>query len=132
MRTGKLILIILALGFISLVACSAGKIERPDWFWNPGMDGRTGGIGVSGPHVKGVNAQRRLAISRAINEIARQKGIEVKNVLKVTREGNRDKENTTQHSYSIQTVDGKSVTAMINDIWENPETNEIYVWMVVK
>lgn len=131
MKKGKLLLIILALACISL-ACSAGKTERPEWFWNPNMGGKIGGIGVSGPHVKGINAQRQLAISRAADEIARQKGIKVKNVLKVSRKGSRDSVNTIQHSYSIQTVEGETVIAVIKDIWENPETNEIYVWMVTK
>ncbi|MFW6099758.1 MAG: hypothetical protein ACOC90_00090, partial [Bacteroidota bacterium] len=98
MKKRNIILIVLTLGCISL-ACSAGKTERPDWFWNPSMDGQIGGIGASGPHVRGINAQRQLAISRAIDEIARQMEVEVSNVVKMLQKGNQDKVNTTRHSY---------------------------------
>lgn len=96
------------------------------------MDGNTGGIGVSGPHVKGINAQRKLAIRRAVEEIARQRGVEVRNILQLVQEGNRDRVHTYHKNYSIHTTEGRTITAEIKDIWKDQETNELYVWMVVK
>ncbi|MBI4746206.1 MAG: hypothetical protein HY786_06650 [Deltaproteobacteria bacterium] len=34
--------------------------------------------------------------------------------------------------YSIQIVDGKTVKAAVREVWEDPKTGELYVWMVIQ
>ncbi len=120
-----------------LVSCSSGqniKLEngKPYWYWRPNVDGKTGGVGISGMHIKGLNAQRGLAIQRAIDDISRQLGVEVKNITKTTTVGNQNSVHTEMETYSIQMVDGTTVKATIRELWEDSDTNELYVWMVVK
>ncbi len=133
----KLTLIFLCVCACSLISCSSGqniKLEngKPYWYWRPNVVDQPGGVGISGMHIKGLNAQRALAIQRAIDDIARQLGVEVKNFTKSTTVGNQDSVRTGLESYSIQMVDGTTVKATIRELWEDPVTDELYVWMVIK
>lgn len=83
-------------------------------------------------HVHGKNAQRSLAIKRAIDEIAQQLGVTVNNVALVGTVANKAGSSTSVESYSFQTVDGQVVKAVIRGTWEDPQTSELYVWMVAQ
>jgi len=105
--------------------------SKPDWFWRPNVEGNIGGVGVAGPHINGINAQRELAVSRAIEDIGRQLGVKVSSVSKTASTGSKDGVQTQMETYSIQTVEGQTVRARIREFWEDPETRKLYVWMVV-
>lgn len=94
--------------------------------------GKTGGVGIAGPHINGVSAQRELAVQRAIDDIGRQLGVTVSSISKVASTGSKQGVQTQMTSYSIQTVSGKTVRAKIMEFWEDPETGKLYVWMVVE
>ncbi len=119
--------ILLLLTLIITVACSAkSNAVYPDWFYKPSGDGYTGGIGISGTHFLGKTAQRELAISRAIDDISRQLGIDVNNKIVVSSTNTE----TNINAYSIQSVNGQKFRAKIVEIWLHPTTNEMYVYMV--
>ncbi len=122
--------------FFLLASCSSkpGAVHtgKPDWFYKPSAGGKIGGIGIAGEHVSGLNAQKSLAIERAIDDIAKQLGVEVKQITTVTSVGNQDTVRTEIATYSIQTVNGEVVKAVIMEFWEDPESSKLYVWMVVK
>ena len=130
---------LLLAGIMTVISCyhtqNVAKNQRtgkPEWYYKPGMDGKIGGVGISGRHIKGPNAQRELAVTRAIDDISRQMGVEVSNVTKVHTAGTRDSAQTQMDIYSIQTVNGQTVKARIREFWEDPDTNQLYVWMVVE
>jgi len=122
--------------FFLLASCSSTPapphVKRPDWFYKPSVDGRIGGIGIAGEHVKGFNAQKTLAIERAIDDIARQLGVNVKNITTAATVGSQDTFQSTMETYSVQTVNGKTVKAVIMEFWEDRESRKLYVWMVVQ
>ena len=71
--------------FLSLVLLSCGGVEKstscpPKWFYEPVYKGRVCGVGVAGPHLRGVYYQRNLAIQRAMENLALQKGVKVKSL----------------------------------------------------
>lgn len=107
-------------------------VQKPVWFYTPSQAGGVGGVGISGTHIKGPFAQRELAISRAVDEIARQMGVNVQNVLKTSAEVSGSSVKTSLETYSIQTSDGKIVKASVREIWIDPVSNELYVWMIAK
>jgi hypothetical protein len=109
------------------------KDEKPSWYWNPSKDGLVGGVGVSKVHINGVDAQRRLAVSRAIDAIAVQYGVKVRNITSVSSKADSSgASNVSIESYSIQSSDGINVSASVREFWIDPYTNELYVWMVVE
>lgn len=132
-----LVILLLSAGFMA-ISCYhtqnvAGNADKPDWYYRPGVGGKIGGVGISGPHVMGPNAQRELAVTRAIDDISRQMGVEVQNITKIETTGSSGSGTQTQmESYSLQTVRGETVRAKIKEFWEDPVTKQLYVWMVVE
>ncbi len=131
-----LICIFLLIG-LCLVSCYHTQnvvkdVNKPEWYYRPNIAGKIGGVGISGPHVSGLNAQRDLAVTRAIDDISRQMGVAVQNITKIETIGDKNSTQTQMESYSIQTVKGETVRAKIKEFWEDPETKQLYVWMVVE
>ncbi|MDD5771901.1 MAG: hypothetical protein PHX78_00375 [bacterium] len=105
---------------------------KPEWYWNPGMKGNIGGVGTSGIHIKSENEQRKLAIERALDDIARQLGVKVNSYLVTATTGTQNDAKTYMGTYSVQTSDSKSVKANIEEIWKDEKSGEIHVWMVLQ
>jgi PBP1b-binding outer membrane lipoprotein LpoB len=105
---------------------------QPKWVYETSKDGKIGGVGISKPHFNGKTAQRMLAISRALDEIAKQMGVKVSTIQKISSVANSDNSTTNLESYSFQTTNGKVISAKIQSFWEDKTTDELYVWMVVE
>lgn len=106
---------------------------RPEWYYNPSAGGKVGGVGVSGIHVNGKTGQKQLAVERALSEIASQLGVKVASYSKVeSNSSSAGGSSVKGESLSLFTVDGQTVNASIVEIWEDPRTKELYVWMVAK
>ena len=102
----------------------------PNWVFNSTAGGKykIGGVGVSKRTIDGVTKQREIATSRAIDEIAKQMGVKVSN----TSLSHSTKNNSSFEQYSLQTVEGNKVNAVIKEVWHNEKTGELYIWMVVE
>jgi hypothetical protein len=102
---------------------------RPAWFFNPTMGKYTyGGIGVAGRSSKGISGQRRLAISKAIDELAFQLGVSVKSIVETTQK----QSNSEYQSYSVQTTTGDVFSAKLMEVWYDNEKEELYAWMIIE
>ena len=131
MKKNLLVSIVISLFLISCVSVPRGG-GKPSWVNSPSVSGKVAGIGICGTHVNGKNAQRNLSIKRAIDEIAAQLGVTVNNVSLVGTVGTSSGASTSVESYSLQSVDGKVVTAVIKGTWQDPKTSELYIWMVTR
>jgi hypothetical protein len=106
---------------------------KPEWYYNPTLSkGEIGGVGVSGIHVDGKTGQKRLAVERALASIARQMGVKVQSFSNLRSETEGGSTGVSGESVSFFTVEGQNVRAYIKQIWEDPYTKELYVWMVTK
>lgn len=106
------------------------QTKQPNWIYEPSQNGKIGGVGSSKTHIEGKTAQRSLAISRALDEIARQMGVSVNSVQKIATQGSSSGISTHIESYSVQTTSGKIVNASIKEVWYNEHDDELFVWMV--
>lgn len=111
---------------------SAQKSGLPSWIFNPSMGGKLGGVGASLPHVKGVSAQRTMAIARAFDEIARQMGTTVDTTLATQTIASNGSASSTLQTYSVHTTSGKVVVGEVREFWFNEQDNNLYVWVVTK
>ncbi|MBZ4683246.1 MAG: hypothetical protein PWP46_126 [Fusobacteriaceae bacterium] len=136
-------LIILLLFVLTIIGCANSNINNfgqekklvkldkvyPEWFYNPRMNKYSyAGVGVAKESAYGVYRQRQLAIERGIDEIARQLGTKVSTIT----ERVETESNSKFSVYSVQTVDGNIVQAILQEIWIDERTKEMYAWLVVK
>lgn len=120
----------------SLFACSSQPqqaaqpqgLQRPAWIDNPRSVGKTVGVGQAGYHFKGRSAQRELATSRALDEIARQMGVTVNSIMVINQQHTNASSNVNLSSSSEQSVQGRVVNAVIHDEWK--EGDNLYILMV--
>lgn len=124
---------------ISSISCATKVVEvqdpnkAPDWIYNSSYNGKIGGVGYSRTHIKGINAQRELATRRALEDIARQKGVRVDSQMEIH---STSKSSGTQgsNSSSIVTITNQrgiaTIKAKVRAVWINPSTKEMYVHMV--
>lgn len=130
MRRLYALLLPLALLFVAC-ASTPSPNAKPSWIMQANQEGKIGAIGVAGrTYDQSFSTQRKLAITRALDELSLQQGVEVK----LNMQKSEQSTNSTSHtqidersSYSAS----NSVTAHIEDVWMDKNTNEFYVWMVL-
>ena len=101
---------------------------EPKWVLDPYIglpEGSVAAIGCAREHFKGKSAQRKLAISRAIDEIATQVETNVNNAL-LTR---RTKSSSSMNSTSLQSVKNVNVKTKVKDIYIYANNN-MCAWVI--
>lgn len=120
--------------FLLISACSNKPTNisspQPAWVNKPNLNGKIGAVGSSRPQFKGKTVQRRVATSRALDELAQQSGVEVGNIIM-----RKEYSSTTGTSFSTQVqstqrTTGVTVNAHIEEVWTDPKTKEMYIWLV--
>ena len=106
------------------------KYDEPSWIMNPNQSGKTGAVGSSHRHINGTRAQRKLAITSALDELSLQQGVKVEMSMQKKEHVANDRVSTDVK------IDGKysanhTITAHIQEIWKNPISDELYIWMVM-
>lgn len=94
-------------------------------------DNEVKGIGIAKRHINGPQAQRKAAVSKAIDEIASQLGTTVSSVVQSKVETHNKSASKEMSAYSIQTVDGKKIQARIMKSYKNKK-GVLYILMVGK
>ena len=132
LRISTLILALLLLGGCALLTpkSSGGK---PAWVLNPNQGGKVGAVGVAGKtYDQRLSTQRKLAITRALDELAMQQGVEVSLSMTKQEHLSNNKASTSMDVDSrYKTSNDSAITAHIEAIWKDPYTNELYVWLVL-
>jgi hypothetical protein len=132
-------LLILVASVILFVGCVNGlktdniSVVKPEpkWLANPYIDNdEYAAVGCSYKHTNGVTAQKKLAISRAIDSIATQKRVTVDNVnLRRKHLSNGGNINSSLESTSLHTVNNLSVSTKTKAIYTKKD-GEICAWVV--
>lgn len=104
--------------------------DMPDWVYHHyESEDKRCGIGFASSHIRGIAYQRALAISRAIDEIAKQLNVTVDTTVETYMLGSNSSVSSGLSSFSVQTTTGQSVQAGIIDAWMDEYKNEFYVLM---
>jgi len=110
---------------------TVSKNQEPKWLLDPYVDNdKIAAVGCSKIHFKGEEAQKDLAISRAIDRIATQNKVTVDNVTmrtKTTSNGVRG--NSGSSSSSLQSVDKVSISTKVKALYTKPN-GEMCAWVV--
>jgi len=104
--------------------------KEPSWVINPPSDKNAiYGVGIAPRNFAGEQAQRKSAVSKAINEIASQLNTTV-NSQTVTRAAVVNGQGSSaMSSVSFQTVNGQKVSAKIVKSCKNPNNGYLYILM---
>jgi len=88
---------------------------NPSYFYNYASKhpDKIVGVGIAPRNFNGEAAQRKSAISKALNEIAMQKKVQISTVTQTSTHAVNKNVNRSFNSYSIQTVNGEVVHAKI-------------------
>ena len=125
---------------ISAVSLSGCKEEpkpqanqKPGWILSPNYKGKKGAVGVAGrTYDQRVSTQRKLAIQRALDELAMQQGVKVElNMQKSEHLRNNTATTSMDVDSKYKTTNSQAITAHIEDVWQDKTTGEIYVWLVL-
>ncbi len=110
----------------------------PVWVRNPNYMGYLGGVGVAKKIPgKGLAEQRRLAKQIALADLAKQIEVIVKAELTKV-EINIDTNRLKYYKKKFESLSEQEVrdllikNAVIEDEWIDPETGDLYVWVVIK
>ena len=105
--------------------------SEPKWLLDPYFDNdNIAAVGCARTHFKGKEAQKDLAISRAIDRIATQNQVTVNNTtLREKSSSNGRKGTSNSQSTSLQSVDGVKVSTKTKAIYTKPD-GEICAWVV--
>jgi len=129
----KLFLIV----FILFVGCSTSnknvntKVENkskiPEWLNDPqnGSNGKIAAIGCAGRHFKGIHAQKKLAVQRAIDEIAMQTNTKVSKITLRKRTDN----SSSSSSASLQEVNAQNISTKVMQYYTKAD-GDICVWVL--
>jgi len=101
--------------------------NKPKWLDNPQKfsNGKITAVGCAGLHYKGVNAQKKLAVQRAIDEIAMQVRTKVSKVSL----RHRTNHSSSSSSSSLQEVNNVNVSTKIMEYYKN-QSGDICAWLI--
>ncbi len=107
--------------------------SEPKWLLNPYIDNnKIAAIGCSRKHFKGIEAQKDLAISRAIDRIATQNSVIVDNVTyRQKSSSNGNKGSSSSASSSLHSVENVKISTKTKALYTKPN-GEICAWVVQK
>lgn len=114
-----------------LLSCTTTKEypAPPGWVFGNINSDNICYVGSSRPHIRGIPYQRALAVSRAIEGIARQKNVTVNTQVENYMSGTAESSTSFLKTYSIQTTTGKKISAQIKETWLNEKTGELFILM---
>jgi len=126
------------ISFILLIfsACAqhgskVSQFREPSWINNPNQNNHTGSIGIAHIHHKGFVYQRKLAISRALDELALQQGVLVSLDMQKTEKIKNNTLSTNTKVETSYTTTQSTLNAYIKDTWQDPSSKTFYVWLVL-
>jgi hypothetical protein len=121
----------LVLAFTGCVQTQPAPNQKPAWIINPNIDNKRGAVGVAAiSYDQKISTQRKLAITRALDELSLQQGVQVQLDMQKSEKYSNGSLSTsldTQSSYKANSI----TTAHIEDVWEDKRSGELYIWMVI-
>jgi hypothetical protein len=104
--------------------------KQPSWVTNPPVNkNEIYGVGVAPENFNGFQAQRKSAITKAINEIATQLNTTVNSKILYDIDVKNFQSKQEFHTSSFQTVDNQKVKAIVIKSCKNPNNGYFYVLM---
>lgn len=109
----------------------SAECEDKAWMLNPNSNGKIGAVGSAmRTYDQKTNSQRKLAITRALDELSLQKGVKVSLNMNKQETVKNERSTTTLESKSTYNTNNK-ITAHIEDACISKSSGEFFVWMLL-
>ena len=106
--------------------------KEPKWLLDPYyQNDKLASVGCAAPHFKGVAAQKKLAVARAIDAFATSKKVNVQKVQLMKKSVSGATKSSSMKSTSLQSVDNVSVSTKTKAMYTK-KNGEICAWVVSK
>jgi len=107
------------------------KCKNEPWILNPNISGKVGAVGSAmRTYDQKTSSQRKLAITRALDELSLQRGVRVNlSMYKKETLSNQNVQNSMDTRSSYQT--NTKMTAHIQDVCKDNSSAELFIWMVM-
>ncbi len=107
------------------------KSTLPAWLDDPQKEanGKLTAVGCASRHVNGEVAQKKLALQRAIDEIAMQKKTKVQSVSYATKTSSEYERSSKTQSSSLHEVENVAVSTKVMEYYKKDD-GDICVWVV--
>jgi hypothetical protein len=129
---------IILVTMVFFTACTATTQEikkdtKPEWITNYNVDDKYyHGVGKSGVHINGEDGQRKLALERAITDVAYQMKTEIE-IDSVNQSNlNGQQKSIRFEDISHQHIKKTSIQVKIKEVWKDNLNGDLYVWVVKK
>ncbi len=131
--------------FISLIVVGCGsqpapsqKIKNldaegstPSWILNPNIDGKVGAVGSAmRTYDQKLSSQRRLAITRALDELSLQKGVKV-NMSLLKEDVYKNNRGSSIMDVNASYKTDNKISAHIEAVYKDKLSGELFIWMVM-
>lgn len=133
----KYILLFLSTIFFQSCTNSVNNIKKPankepSWINNPQTNSKLAAVGCSQIHIRGIHAQKKLAVSRAIEQIALQKNahVQVISYRKKIRSNGSIKSSIISETSSVQETQ-TNIKTIVKEFHTNKD-KEICAWVEEK
>lgn len=123
--------LLILLAFTGCIQPKANGTAKPDWIMNPNKDGKVGAVGSAYRHHKGFTYQRKLAVTRALDEMALQRGVKVSLNMIKKEEIKNDNVKSYVDVNSEYSTNSNTITAHIEETWQDKNTKELFIWLVL-
>ncbi len=130
----KLLSSLLLLLFV-LAGCNSQPVPNasatPTWILNPNQNGKNGAVGSSmRTYDQKMSSQRKLAITRALDELSLQSGVKVQMSM-TKQESYTNGKGSTNINVGANYQTNSTITAHIENVFQDKTSGELFVWMVM-
>ncbi|MEA2050379.1 MAG: hypothetical protein U9O56_06600 [Campylobacterota bacterium] len=108
------------------------KKSEPKWLNNPYIENDDyAAVGCANEHFDGKEAQKKLAISRAIDQLATSKRVKVQKVKLMKKSVSGSISSSSMKSSSLHSVDNVSVSTKTKAIYTK-KSGEMCAWVILR
>ena len=104
----------------------------PKWVFDPTSNGqyKYAAVGMAEISYYGYNAQRDIAIKRALEELAMQQNVKVVSETKIIELTTNEKSDYTNNTVSTYIIDNNIKAKVINE-WKSPKDKNLYIRVII-
>ncbi|WP_294966227.1 hypothetical protein [Sulfurimonas sp.] len=123
------------LTLLLFTGCNSQPVPKtnsiPSWLLNPNQNSKLGAVGSSmRTYDQKRSTQRKLAITRALDELSLQQGVKVEMNL-TKKESYKNGNGTTKIDVDANYQTSATITAHIEEVYQDNISGELFIWMVI-